>query len=166
MIRRGVPTRGRTRQVRLSINVSPIQNIVVNAYVLCDSDTWFQDGYLQLNGSDVPIDLIRLDMQDFDVILGLDWSGMLVSKVSLKVIYALKAKKELRKGCSGFLTYVDTHPKEVELDDIPIVKEFSDVFLEHLIGLPPNREIEFKIEVPGTTPISKAPYCMSPSELR
>ena len=51
--------------------------------------------------------------------------------------------------------------------DIPVVCEFSDIFPEEIPGLPPVREIDFTIElVPGTTPISKAPYRMAPAELR
>ena len=47
-----------------------------------------------------------------------------------------------------------------------MVCEFSDVFPEELPGLPPNREVEFKIElVPGTAPISRRPYRMPPNEL-
>ena len=52
------------------------------------------------------------------------------------------------------------------LCDIPVVCKFPDVFLDELPGLPPNREVEFKIElVPGTAPISRRPYRMPPNEL-
>ena len=52
------------------------------------------------------------------------------------------------------------------LYDIPIVCEFLDVFLDELPDLPPNRDVEFKIElVLGTTPISRRPYRMPPNEL-
>ncbi|KAL5543578.1 hypothetical protein UlMin_007362 [Ulmus minor] len=51
--------------------------------------------------------------------------------------------------------------------DVPVVDEFVEVFPEDLPGIPPNREITFEIELlPGTTPISKAPYHMAPAELR
>ena len=44
--------------------------------------------------------------------------------------------------------------------------EFLDIFLEELPGLPPDRDVEFKIElVPGTAPISRRPYRMPPNEL-
>ena len=47
-----------------------------------------------------------------------------------------------------------------------MVYEFLDVFLEELPGLPPDRDVEFKIElVPGTAPISRRPYMMPPNEL-
>ena len=54
-----------------------------------------------------------------------------------------------------------------ELNDIPAVSEFPDVFPENLPGLLPDREIEFTIEVaPGVTPISIPPYRMAPLELK
>ena len=53
------------------------------------------------------------------------------------------------------------------LEDIQVVREFSDVFSEDLPGIPPDREIDFHIKLaPGTKPISKAPYRMAPSELK
>jgi hypothetical protein len=56
---------------------------------------------------------------------------------------------------------------EAMLEEIHIVRDFVDVFLEELLGLPPDREIEFTIDLlPGTGPISKAPYRMTPLELR
>ena len=52
------------------------------------------------------------------------------------------------------------------LCDILVVCEFADVFLDELAGLPPDRDVEFKIElVPGTAPISRRSYRMPPNEL-
>ena len=52
------------------------------------------------------------------------------------------------------------------LYDIPVVCEFPDVFPDELPSLPPDRDVEFKIElVPGTAPISRRPYRMPPNEL-
>jgi hypothetical protein len=52
------------------------------------------------------------------------------------------------------------------LEDIHVVREFPDVFSDDLLGMPPERAIEFKIELqPGTAPISKVPYKMSREEL-
>ena len=54
----------------------------------------------------------------------------------------------------------------VPLENIPVVCEFPDVFPEELPGLPPDREVEFAIElIPGTLPISRRPYRMLPHEL-
>ena len=74
----------------------------------------------------------------------------------------------LKKGCSGFLAYmINSEATNEKLEDIPIVKEFLDIFPEVLPGLPPDREIEFSIKLlPGIGPLSKAPYRMAPAELR
>jgi hypothetical protein len=54
------------------------------------------------------------------------------------------------------------HVVERRLEDINVVHEFPDVFPDDLPGMPPERAIEFNIELqPGTAPISKAPYKMS-----
>jgi hypothetical protein len=52
------------------------------------------------------------------------------------------------------------------LDEKPVVHEYTDVFPDDLPGMPPDRAIEFKIELqPGTAPIYKQPYPMAPNEL-
>ena len=52
----------------------------------------------------------------------------------------------------------------MRLEDIPLVREFPDVFPDDLLGLPLDREIDFQIELaPETEPISRAPYRMAPS---
>ena len=62
---------------------------------------------------------------------------------------------------------VDTKSEGPKLENITIVCEFGEVFLEDLPGLPPDREIEFSIDViPGTASISQAPYRMAPAELK
>ena len=54
---------------------------------------------------------------------------------------------------------INSEATNEKLQDIPIVKEFPDIFPEVLPGLPPDREIELSIELlPGTSPLSKAPY--------
>jgi hypothetical protein len=55
---------------------------------------------------------------------------------------------------------------ESPMKKIPVVCEYADVFPDELLGMPPDRDIEFAIELqPGTTPISKRPYWMPPAEL-
>lgn len=72
----------------------------------------------------------------------------------------------MQSGCEAYMAFIteDKHSQGVE--DIPFVCEFSDVFPEEILGLPPIREVEFTIELlPGTTLISIAPYRMAPAEL-
>nr|GFC69839.1 retrotransposon protein [Tanacetum cinerariifolium] len=68
----------------------------------------------------------------------------------------------------GLLAFLmDTSSDGPFLETHPIVRDFSDLFLEELPGIPPEREVEFGIElIPGTQPISKALYRMAPIELK
>ena len=75
----------------------------------------------------------------------------------------------LLEGCVGYLASIMEVTKKVvtELADVRVVCKFPDVFPEELLGLPPDREIEFEIELlTGTEPISKAPYRMALAELK
>ncbi|XP_071686768.1 uncharacterized protein [Rutidosis leptorrhynchoides] len=80
----------------------------------------------------------------------------------------MKAKKSLAKGCDSFLAYViDAKKEKKSVSDIPIVSEFPEVFPDEFPGLPPVREVEYKIELlPGSTPVAKAPYRLAPFEIR
>lgn len=76
--------------------------------------------------------------------------------VTTGVISSLKA------SCEGHIVFITE-----DMWSKGVVCEFPDVFLNEIPRLPPIREIDFTIElVPGTTPISKAPYRMAPVELR
>ncbi|KAL8091863.1 hypothetical protein AgCh_034213 [Apium graveolens] len=80
----------------------------------------------------------------------------------------LQEKRLIKKDNDAYLAYVMDTKKEVpNIQDIPIVNEFDDVFQENLPGLPPDREIEFAIELaPGTAPVSEAPYRLAPVEMK
>ncbi|GJW11701.1 hypothetical protein Tco_1577528 [Tanacetum coccineum] len=90
----------------------------------------------------------------------------------LNIISCTKVQKYLLKGSHIFLAYVTT--KEIEdksekkrLEDVPIVKDFPEVFPEDLPGLPPTRQVEFQIDlVPGAAPVARAPYRLAPSEMK
>ncbi|GKE07003.1 hypothetical protein Tco_1399021, partial [Tanacetum coccineum] len=83
-----------------------------------------------------------------------------------------KVQKYLLKGSHVFLAHVTT--KEIEdksekkrLEDVPIVKDFPDVFPEDLPGLPQTRQVEFQIDlVPRAAPVARAPYRLAPSEMK
>ena len=74
----------------------------------------------------------------------------------------------MRKGCEAFLVYViDTEKEGQKLDSLLVVNEFIDMFPQDLPGLPPDREIEFSIDLqPRTASILQAPYRMAPVELK
>ncbi|GJY67531.1 putative reverse transcriptase domain-containing protein [Tanacetum coccineum] len=76
------------------------------------------------------------------------------------------------KGCPVFLAHVTTNEVEDKserkrLEDVPIVRDFLEVFIEDLPGLPPTRQVEFQIDlVPGAAPVARAPYRLAPSEMK
>ncbi|GJX97775.1 putative reverse transcriptase domain-containing protein [Tanacetum coccineum] len=76
------------------------------------------------------------------------------------------------KGCPVFLAHVTTNEIEDKsekkrLEDVPIVRDFPEVFPEDLPGLPPTRQVEFQIDlVPGAAPVARAPYRLAPSEMK
>ena len=80
----------------------------------------------------------------------------------------MKARRFLRKGCEAFLALIlDSKREQVNLENIPVIKEFPDVFPEELLGVPPEIEVDLFIGVvQGTTPISRTPYHMAPTELK
>ncbi|KAG8496889.1 hypothetical protein CXB51_008087 [Gossypium anomalum] len=138
--------------------------------------------------------LMLLPFNEFDVILGMDWltshsividcrrkvvqlrceNGSVIrvrpDKLDnlLVVISSLTAEKCLRKGYEAYLAFVlNTQVSESKIESVLVVCEFIDVFPEKLPRLPPEREVEFSIELaPGTMPISIAPYRMAPTELK
>ena len=144
-----------------------------------------RDSRVLIGGQEFPADLVALDMRDFDVILDMDWlsrhratldcykkevklhrprklevkSRGIHRELSSSMISALAAQRMLHKGCQGYLAYVlETGNEGTLVDEIPVVREFPDVFLDDIVGLPPEREVKFTIDlIPGTEPISIPP---------
>jgi hypothetical protein len=83
------------------------------------------------------------------------------------LLSSIQAIKKVRKGAQAYLAYVQAKPEvSVKLEDIPVVRNYPDVFFE-VTGLPLDREVEFPIDLmPGTQPIHKLPYRMAPTELK
>jgi hypothetical protein len=121
---------------------------------------------------DFPTNMIVLKGQDIDVILGMNWLAQhkAILNTDLRTI-------KLRHGHEEVLLsipiVVPAKPFErvyeaiiPEIQDIPVVCEFPDVFPEDLPGLPPERDVDFVIELkPDTSPISRRLYRMPPNEL-
>ncbi|XP_057811749.1 uncharacterized protein LOC131025985 [Salvia miltiorrhiza] len=140
-------------------------------------------------------DLYVIAILDFDMILGMDWLTQVGAtilcnerKISFQtagdekasfqgirmggivpVISAVKATKMIKKGkCRAFLVSL-AGEREVEktIEEVRVVQEFKDVFPEELPGLPPDRQLEFTVDLElGAAPVSKAPYRMAPPELQ
>ena len=90
------------------------------------------------------------------------------SGVMSNVISAMQARRFIRKGFEAFLALIlDSKRGQVDVEKIPVVREFPDVFFEELPSIPLEREVNLSIEiVPGTTLVSRAPYRMAPAALK
>ncbi|XP_071933715.1 uncharacterized protein [Coffea arabica] len=97
--------------------------------------------------------------------LRLDVRGWLVSS---KLVSEIRVRKLLSKEAQGYLAFlINTPGDKMKLEDVLVVNEFSDVFPDELKSMPPEREIEFKIDlVLETALIAKTPYRMAPAELK
>jgi hypothetical protein len=118
-------------------------------------------------------DLFIIPMSDIAIIMGMDWlvshgdqidcgenTVTLKNPIREKVVY--QGDRNARLEAELQLNAL----KENIIEDIPMVREFRDVFPQELLGMPPDREIEFTIYlIPGTSPTAQAPYKMGPKEL-
>ncbi|GKE81705.1 hypothetical protein Tco_1551705 [Tanacetum coccineum] len=90
----------------------------------------------------------------------------------LNIISCTKAHEYLSKGCDVFLAHITTKEakdksEENQLKDVPIVRDFPNVFLEDLLGIPPARQVELQIDlVPGAAPVARAPYRLTLSKMK
>ncbi|GJT64295.1 putative reverse transcriptase domain-containing protein [Tanacetum coccineum] len=119
------------------------------------------------------IDLMPIELGTFDVIIGMDWLVALDAIIicgkkevhipiknrtfvvkgdshssRLKVISCIKARKYIERGCHLFLAHVTEKKKsEKQIKDVPIIRDFPKVFPDDLLGLPPSRQVKFKIDL-------------------
>ncbi|XP_073153175.1 uncharacterized protein [Henckelia pumila] len=123
---------------------------------------------LFLQGQTVVAYLIVLPRPEFDLILGMDWMVKNAVVIDFQQRSVL-AKQLVLEGCETFLASLTLTemPFRPVITDVDVVRYFGDVFSEDVASLPPDREIEFSIDlVLGTAPISKAPYSLAPTEMK
>jgi hypothetical protein len=165
---------------------TPLSEVVV-------IDVVYKGIVISIDGLELGVDLIPLELQDFEVIPGMDWLSVYKAQmdcfaktVTLQgpngrrvifigernvipncIISVMTARKMVKKGCEVYLAYVfDSKEKIGEITNIPTVREFTDVFPNDLPRLPPDREVEVSIDIlPRTTPVAQPPYRMAPAEL-
>ncbi|GKC63150.1 putative reverse transcriptase domain-containing protein [Tanacetum coccineum] len=93
------------------------------------------------------------------------------NKLRLEVISSIRTQKYIDQGCQVFLIQIikeeETKIPESRIEDVPVVRDFPEVFPGELSGLPPTRQIEFHIElIPEATPVARAPYRLAPTEMK
>ncbi|XP_024963511.1 uncharacterized protein LOC112503749 [Cynara cardunculus var. scolymus] len=140
------------------------------------------------------IDLIPIKLGSFDVVVGMDWLSKNRAEIccferivripfqdgetfsiqgekpgrSLKMVSCVKICMYMRKKCVAFLAHVsERKSEEKQIQDIPVVRNYPEVFPDDLSGLPPYRQVEFRIDlVPGAVPVAKAPYHLALAEMQ
>ena len=145
---------------------------------------------LEILGTLLTVDLRIMDMSEFDVILGMDWLTayrVVIECERMRVtaytqdgtrvvfqgdkhdifphtVYKSKCQGQL----AGWLESLTLEDEERPDLDLPrVICEYVDVFSDELPGLPPQRVVDFGIELhPGTSPISMTPHRMAPVELQ
>ncbi|XP_016199830.1 uncharacterized protein LOC107640842 [Arachis ipaensis] len=140
----------------------------------------------KLEGRDFVHDLICLPMVGLEMIFGFDWlskNRVLLDCFGRTIQFMPKGENGVvivegyymnsvmvhcsREECQGYILLTTNASDDVQhLDQIPVVREFSEVFPEDILEFPPQREIEFAIElVPGAGPMSISPYRVASIEL-
>ncbi|GJV34215.1 putative reverse transcriptase domain-containing protein [Tanacetum coccineum] len=146
--------------------------IEITSGQLVEIDKVIKGCKLEIEGHVFDIDLIPFGHESFNVIIGMDW--LLNHKA--EIIYHEKVVR-IPLSDGKVLRVLGERPKEKAIllmsakasdkkqKEIEVVRDFPEVFPDDLSGLPPVREIEFRIElIPGATPVAKSPYRLAPSE--
>ncbi|XP_021979639.1 uncharacterized protein LOC110875744 [Helianthus annuus] len=132
-----------------------------------------KDCTIQISKTPISIDLLPLKLGEFDVIIGMDWlsshqAQILCDKKQIQIkdpkggtvtidgerpskpisfISMIKVSKCIQKGHLAYLVYALEAKEEKKLEEVAVVAEFPEVFPEDLPGLPPDRQIEFRIDL-------------------
>ncbi|GJZ54613.1 putative nucleotidyltransferase, ribonuclease H [Tanacetum coccineum] len=154
----------------------------------------FRNVEIEIDDSIFKIDLIPIMLGVFDIMIGIDWlekydANILCSqnlvrvvnpqgqeiiiygdrrKSDFKLCSVMKTMKYLSCGCHAFMAHViNTSFEKKSVEDVSIVNEFLDVFSEDFLGIPPERQVEFRIDlIPGATPVAKTLYRLAPSKMK
>ncbi|GJX28044.1 putative reverse transcriptase domain-containing protein [Tanacetum coccineum] len=160
---------------------------------LVGTNTVIQGCTLILLNQPFEINLMSIKLGSFDIVIGMDWLSkyhariiydekvvhipidgetLIIrgdrSKTRLSLMSYIKTKRYISRGCQVFVAQVmEKKSVEKRLKDIPVVREFLEVFPKDLPGLPPVRQVEFQIDlIPGAAPVARAPYRLAPSEMQ
>jgi hypothetical protein len=160
LVKNKIPTETICCPIRVS---SPGGELIVNADC--------RDLVLEIGKHKFPANLIVLDSQGLDVILGMDWMTAfegVIDCANKTIILTTPEKKRIHFKSTFTLKGSKINSlKGVSMHEVPVVKEYLDVFLEELPGMPPDKDVEFIIDLlPGTGPIAKRPYKMDIEELK
>jgi len=165
-----------------SLNKDPVVEIPTSGFVLTSNVCL--NCFVEISGRTFLIDLICLPLSQINVIMSMEWLSynhvllnyfdkIMVfddSKVSKDkmFIFANQVVTSLKEDAQVYMILSNLEVEtKVSMGDLPVVRGFPKVFPEDIFGLPPEREIDFSIDlVPDARPISIASYRMSSIELK
>nr|GEV07953.1 hypothetical protein [Tanacetum cinerariifolium] len=161
----------------LEVEISDVKVMVVS--------NMYRDVEIEIDDSIFKIELIPIMLGVFDIMIGMDWldkydANILCSQKLVRVVNpqgqeiiiyedrrkgdfklcsVMKARKYLLHGCYAFMAHViDTSFEKKSVEVVSVVNEFFDVFPKDFLGIPPERQVKFQIDlIPGATPIAKTP---------
>ncbi|GJR73008.1 reverse transcriptase domain-containing protein [Tanacetum coccineum] len=145
-----------------SITIDTFYDIEMADGNLVSTNTVIKSCTFTLLNQPFKIDLMLIKLGSFDVVIGMDW----LSKYHAKILCDKKVIHIPINGETLIIRVMEKKSNEKRLEDIPVVKEFLDVFPEDLPGLPPVHHVEFQIDlIPGAAPVTRTPYRLAPSEM-
>ncbi|KAJ0431848.1 putative nucleotidyltransferase, Ribonuclease H [Helianthus annuus] len=148
---------------------------------------------MSIRNHSFPLSLLPFKLAGFDIVLGMDWLSRNQAQIicgkrhivlktpsgeSLTIrgdtqyglpedVSMLKASRCLNRGCVIYMAQVIIEEPKPNIEDLPVISEYPEVFPEELPGLPPDRQVEFRIDIiPGAAPIARAPYRLAPMEMK
>jgi hypothetical protein len=160
------------KKANLSLVASGAPYVISTPRGRVDANRIVQKAPLELSGIIFRTNLIILGGKCIDVIIGMRWMKLhrAVLDIADQLVHLdspVYGKVTLHLPVIPSIKASLHHVAERKIEDIHVVREFLNVFLDDLPGMPSERAIEFKIELqPGIALIAKAPYKMSPVELK
>ncbi|GKE65203.1 reverse transcriptase domain-containing protein [Tanacetum coccineum] len=160
---------------------------------LVGTNTVIQGCTLILLNQPIEIDLMPIKLGSFDIVIGMDWLSKYHARISydekvvhlpingetliirgdrsktrLSLISCIKTERYISRGCQVFIAQVmEKKSDDKRLEDIPVVREFLEIFPKDLPGLPLVRQIEFQIDlILRTAPVARAPYRLALSKIQ
>ncbi|GJV74188.1 putative reverse transcriptase domain-containing protein [Tanacetum coccineum] len=145
------------------ITIDTFYNIEMADENLVSTNTVIQGATLTLLNQPFKIDLMLIKLGSFDVVIGMDW----LSKYHARIICDEKVIYIPINGETLIIRVMEKKLDEKRLEDIPVVREFANVFPEDLPGLPLVRQVEFQIDlILRASLVARAPYRLAPSEMQ
>jgi hypothetical protein len=148
---------------------------------------------MRIGGEILKGDLVCLPIDYYDIILGMDWLSQHHARVDCKekvvhfcklgdkvlefkgrqshiknlLVSGVKARKMMFKGCIGYMAYLLNKLLEPgKIEEVLVMNEYLDMFPTELTKVPPDREVEFAIDLlPSAEPVSRTPYRMATTKL-